>query len=41
VSQYRRYVDDGVTIIILMNSDDVDDETIAFGVAELHLPDRP
>jgi CubicO group peptidase (beta-lactamase class C family) len=40
VSQYRRYVDDGVTIIILMNSDDVDDETIAFGVAELHLPEQ-
>jgi hypothetical protein len=27
-----------VTVILLFNSDDVDDETIAFGVAELHLP---
>jgi CubicO group peptidase (beta-lactamase class C family) len=40
VSQFRRYLDDRITVIVLMNSDDVDDETIAFGVAELHLPDR-
>ena len=40
VAQFRRYIDDRVTVILLFNSDDVDDETIAFGVAELHLPDR-
>jgi D-alanyl-D-alanine carboxypeptidase len=40
IAQYRRYIDDRVTIVVLMNLDDADDETIAFGVAELHLPDR-
>ncbi len=40
VAQFRRYLDDRVTVILLMNSDDVDDETIAFGVAERHLPER-
>ena len=39
-AQFRRYVDDRITVIILMNSDDVDDESIAAGVAELYLPDR-
>jgi hypothetical protein len=29
-----------VTVIILMNLDDADDESIAHGVAELYLPDR-
>ena len=35
-----RYIDDGLTVIILMNLDDADDDSIAFGVAELYLPDR-
>jgi CubicO group peptidase (beta-lactamase class C family) len=39
-AQYRRYVDDGVTVIILMNLDDADDESIAAGVAERYLSDR-
>ena len=39
-AQYHRYIDDGLTVIILMNLDDADDDSIAFGVAELYLPDR-
>jgi len=39
-AQFRRYIDDGVTVAMLMNLDDVDDDTIALGVAELHLPPR-
>lgn len=39
-AQYRRYLDDGVTVVILMNLDDADDESIAAGVAERYLPDR-
>jgi CubicO group peptidase (beta-lactamase class C family) len=39
-AQYRRYIDDGVTVIILMNLDDADDEGIASGVAERYLSDR-
>lgn len=39
-SNLRRYLDDRVTVIVLMNLDDADDEAIAFGIAELHLPDR-
>jgi D-alanyl-D-alanine carboxypeptidase len=39
-AQYHRYIDDGVTVIILMNLDDADDESIAHGVAGLYLPDR-
>lgn len=41
IAQYRRYLDDRVTIVVLLNLDDADDETIARGVAELHLPDSP
>ena len=37
---HHRYIDDGVSVIILMNLDDADDESIALGVAELYLPDR-
>lgn len=40
VAQFHRYFDDRVSVIMLMNSDDVDDETILTGVAELYLPDR-
>jgi D-alanyl-D-alanine carboxypeptidase len=39
-AQYHRYLDDGVSVIILMNLDDADDESIAIGVAELYLPGR-
>jgi CubicO group peptidase (beta-lactamase class C family) len=39
-AQYRRYIDEGVTVIILMNIDDADDESIAFGVAERYLSGR-
>jgi D-alanyl-D-alanine carboxypeptidase len=40
VAQFHRYLDDRVSVIVLMNSDDVDDETILVGVANLYLPDR-
>ena len=39
-AQLHRYLDDRVTVIMLMNLDDADDDSIAFGIAELHLPDR-
>ena len=39
-AQLHRYLDDRVTVIVLINLDDADDDTIAAGVAELHLPDR-
>ena len=39
-AQYHRYLDDRISVIVLMNSDDVDDETILAGVANLYLPDR-
>jgi len=39
-AQFHRYLDDRVSVIILMNSDDADDDTILTGVAELYLPDR-
>jgi CubicO group peptidase (beta-lactamase class C family) len=35
-----RFVDAGVTIIVLMNLDDVDIDAIVNGLATLHLPDR-
>ena len=38
VSQFVRFVDDGVTVAVLTNGDDVDIESIARGVAMLHLP---
>jgi CubicO group peptidase (beta-lactamase class C family) len=37
-SQMRRYSDDRVTVIVLMNLDDADDDAIAVGVAEQFLP---
>jgi hypothetical protein len=37
---FARFVDDQFTIIILMNLDDVDVETIVRGIAALYLP-RP
>jgi D-alanyl-D-alanine carboxypeptidase len=40
IAQFRRYLDDRLTVVLLMNLDDADDETIALGVAELHLSDR-
>ena len=40
IAQFHRYLDDRVSVIMLMNSDDADDETILTGVAELHLADR-
>ena len=39
-AQFHRYLDDRVSVIILLNSDDADDDTILTGVAELYLPDR-
>jgi D-alanyl-D-alanine carboxypeptidase len=39
-AQFHRYLDDGVTVIMLINLDDADDDSIAAGVAELYLPDR-
>jgi D-alanyl-D-alanine carboxypeptidase len=39
-AQFHRYLDDGVTVIMLINLDDADDDSIASGVAELYLPDR-
>ena len=35
---FARFVDAGLTIIVLMNLDDVDIESIVNGLAELHLP---
>ena len=37
-SQLHRYYHDRVTVIVLMNLDDADDDTIAVGVAERFLP---
>ena len=39
-AQFHRYLDDHVSVIMLMNSDDADDDGILTGVAELYLPDR-
>jgi D-alanyl-D-alanine carboxypeptidase len=39
-AQMHRYYDDRVTVILLMNLDDVDDDVIASGIAELYLPGR-
>jgi D-alanyl-D-alanine carboxypeptidase len=38
-ADFSRYVDDGVTIILLMNLDDVDIEALSRGVAAFYLPD--
>jgi CubicO group peptidase (beta-lactamase class C family) len=37
---FLRYLDDRVTVIVLMNLDDVDISSIVYGVANIHLPDR-
>ena len=39
-SEFARFVDDRLTIILLMNLDDVDDETLLYGVADLYLENR-
>jgi D-alanyl-D-alanine carboxypeptidase len=39
-AQFHRYLDDGVTVITLINLDDADDDSIASGVAELYLPKK-
>jgi D-alanyl-D-alanine carboxypeptidase len=40
-AMFARYMTDRITIIALMNLDDVDREAIVHGIAELHLPDTP
>jgi len=40
-SEFVRFVDDRLTIILLMNLHDVDWQTIRLGVARLHLPAAP
>ena len=37
-AEFARFVDDGLTIILLMNLDDVDKDAILYGVAKLYLP---
>ena len=37
-SEFARYVDDGLSVAVLINLDDADVEHIALGVADLHLP---
>jgi CubicO group peptidase (beta-lactamase class C family) len=37
-SQFARFVDDGVSIIILTNAEDVDRGSIVLGIAEFYLP---
>ena len=37
---FARFVDDRLTIIVLMNLDDVDVDTIVRRVAEFYLPTR-
>jgi D-alanyl-D-alanine carboxypeptidase len=39
-SALARYYDDQVTVIVLMNLDDVDMDAVFLGLAELHLPNR-
>jgi CubicO group peptidase (beta-lactamase class C family) len=40
-SEFARFVDDSLTIILLMNLDDVDVDSILNGVAALYLPESP
>jgi hypothetical protein len=37
-SEFMKYVDDRLTVIVLTNGDDVDLPSIAGGVASLYLP---
>ena len=41
ISEYARFVDDGVSVIVLMNMDDGDVRGLARGVAALYLQDAP
>ena len=41
ISEYIRLVDDGVSVIVLMNMDDADVRGLARGVAALHLQGAP
>lgn len=40
-ARFARFIDDRLTIIVLMNLDDVDPDAIVTGVARLHLPGAP
>ena len=40
-SAFTRYVDEGLTFIVLMNLDDVDLGTLMWRLAQLHLPPEP
>jgi hypothetical protein len=37
-AEFARFVDDRLTIIVLMNLDDVDVDSILHGIAQLYLP---
>ena len=37
-AEFARFVDDRLSIIVLMNLDDVDPDSIVYGVAALYLP---
>jgi D-alanyl-D-alanine carboxypeptidase len=39
-AQFHRYLDDGLTVIVLINLDDADDDSIAAGIAEFYLPEK-
>ena len=41
ISEYSRFVDDNLSVIVLMNLDDANVRGIAEGVAALYLPDAP
>jgi D-alanyl-D-alanine carboxypeptidase len=41
ISEYARFVDDGVSVIVLMNTDDADVRGLARGVAALYLQEAP
>jgi CubicO group peptidase (beta-lactamase class C family) len=41
ISEYARFVDDGVSVIVLMNMDDADVRGLARGVAALYFQDSP
>jgi D-alanyl-D-alanine carboxypeptidase len=40
-ASFRRFLDDRLSIIVLINMDDVDVDTIVLGLAALHLPKTP
>lgn len=37
-ARFARFVDDGLSIVVLMNLDDVDPDAIVFGLAQIYLP---